>query len=96
MQKGLLKKTMVAVVLACAILFALNAAAGETVNIEGKVNDNYQIVASNGQVYDIADTDMGNSLAEMYVDAKVKVTGTLEKAEESQVIVVTDFTILEE
>jgi hypothetical protein len=88
MQKGRLRKTIVAVLLVGPILIAFNAQASHSVNIDGEDYDNYQIVDSNGQVYEITDTNIGNELAIKHIGEKVRVTGTIEKREAYQVIVV--------
>jgi hypothetical protein len=84
--------------LALAILLFLcpvvSALAG-TVSLVGEVNDNYQLVA-NGQVYEIADTPKGNELAENYISAKVKVTGTVEEINDMKTLTVTSFEVVPE
>ena len=79
------------IILVAAIVPAM---AGE-VTLIGQVNDNYQLVA-NGQVYEIADTPSGNELAENYIDAKVKVTGTIEEKSEMKTITVKKFELIPE
>ena len=61
----------------------------------GEVNDNYQIIAD-GQIYEIADTKEGNDLAENYVNAKVKVTGTIEESEDMKIITITSYQVISE
>ena len=34
----------------------------EEITIKGEVNDNYQIVTEDGQIYEVADTDKGNEV----------------------------------
>lgn len=69
-------------------------AAGE-VTLIGEVNDSYQLVAD-GQIYEIADTPKGNEMAENHINAKVKVTGTVEGQNDMKTITVTDFQVMSE
>lgn len=64
------------------------------ITLVGEVNDSYQIVDSNGEVYDIADTAEGNDLADQHIGEKVRVTGTIEQDEETKFILVTDYEML--
>jgi hypothetical protein len=73
---------------------AIPALAGE-VTLTGEVNDNYQLIAG-GQVYEIADTPKGNDLAENYISAKVKVTGSVENANDMKTLTVTAFEVVPE
>lgn len=76
------------------LLMAVPALAGD-VTLVGEVNDNYQLV-SNGQVYEIADTPKGNEMAENFISAKVKVTGTVEEKNEMKTITVASFEVVPE
>jgi hypothetical protein len=70
--------------------------ANEMVNIVGEVNDNYQLAVGKGQFYEIADTIKGNELAKRPIGEKVRVTETIEKYGDYQVIVVTSYQTLSE
>jgi Neuraminidase (sialidase) len=83
------------IVMAILLLLPLAAAAGST-TIEGEVNDSYQIVASDGQVYEVTDTTEGNDLVENHMGEKVKVTGTVEQDGDTKVITITTFQVIEE
>ena len=76
------------------LLMAVPALAGD-VTLVGEVNDNYQLV-SNGQIYEIADTPKGNEMAENFISAKVKVTGTVEEKNEMKTITVASFEVVPE
>ena len=89
-----LKMAMVLVMFFAVVCIPMVGLAAESVNIEGEVGDNYQIVANNGQIYEIADTTQGNDLAENHLGEKVKVTGTLEKDGDIQVITVMSFEMI--
>ena len=47
-----------------------------TITIVGEVNDQYQIVAKDGTIYEIADTEMGDEVLKL-VGSVVEVTGDL-------------------
>jgi len=76
------------------LFLAAPALAGEMTLI-GEVNDNYQLV-SDGQIYEIADTPKGNEMAENFISAKVKVTGSVEEKNEMKTITVVNFEVLPE
>ena len=79
------------------ILLALSTVAmASDVTIIGEVNDSYQIVAQDGKVYEVADTEKGNDLVENQIGQKVKVTGTLMEEGEYTVIFVKDYEVLAE
>jgi hypothetical protein len=90
------KNRIIGLALAIFLFFwmALPALAGQ-VTLVGEVNDNYQLVA-NGQIYEIADTPKGNDLAENYISAKVKVTGSVEDSNDMQTLTVVSFEVLPE
>jgi hypothetical protein len=84
---------VVATIILSTSLFSA-AWASETTLI-GEINDSYQVVAD-GQIYEIADTDKGNELAEMHMGAKAKVTGTVETSDGMMVINVASYEILDD
>lgn len=84
----------VLVLLVAAMMVPLAAMAAEPMTIQGEVNENYQIVDGSGQVYEVADTAEGNDLVENHIGEKAKVTGTIEKDQDIQIITVTSFKIL--
>lgn len=91
------RKTRIIGVALVILLFcgtAMPALAGQ-VTLVGEVNDNYQLVA-NGQIYEIADTPKGNDLAENYISAKVKVTGSVEEGNDMKTLTVTSFEVMPE
>ena len=67
----------------------------KSVTIVGIVNDSYQIVTDNDQVYEIAENEKGDELIEL-VDQKVKVKGTIEEDDGTKVITVTSYEVIEE
>jgi len=83
------------IVMTMLLSLPLAAVAGST-TIEGEVNDSYQVVASDGQVYEVTDTTEGNDLVENHIGEKVKVTGTVEQDGDVKVITITTFQVIEE
>ena len=80
----------------CVFSFMLifsNPVFAEEVTITGTINDTYQIVAENGTVYEVADTDMGNDLLN-HVGNKVEVTGEVIVEEGVKVINVKSYNVL--
>ena len=68
--------------------------AGNTVTIVGTVNAEYQIVDDNGTVYEIADNENGEEVAEL-VGRKVKVTGNLIDANGTPIITIALYEVIE-
>ena len=83
------------VLLSLALFLSSGLALAAEVEVVGEVNSNYQLDV-NGKIYDIADTEIGDELAENYVNAKVKVVGTLEEDEDMSVITVTSYKVIDE
>ena len=61
--------------------------------ITGTVNEDYQIVADDGQIYEVADTEKGEEVTDL-VGKKVKVTGTVEEEDGKKEITVTSYEII--
>jgi hypothetical protein len=88
-----MKQKLVIGILSIAFLVFLSAAAfSATVTIQGTVTDAYTIESSDGNVYDVADTDEGNALLE-HVGKQVQVTGDVD---DDDVLVVKSFKVMEE
>jgi len=60
---------------------------GEEITIKGEVNDNYQIVTEDGQIYEVADTDKGNEVVLQHIGKIVKISGTIEESDEGEKII---------
>ena len=75
-------------------LLAGMAAAADEVSITGTVNEDSQLVADSGTVYDIGDTEKGNEVMEL-VGKKVSVKGTVMEAEGTKIITITAFDVIE-
>ena len=96
MKHGKMKFMTVLITLVLISAFPLAAMASETVTIEGEVNDSFQIVAGDGQVYEVADTAQGTDLVENHIGEKAKVVGTIEQDQDVKIISITTFEILAE
>ena len=83
----------------CAIIIIAflsgTAISGETMTITGTVNEDYQIVADNDQIYEVADTEKGVEVTDL-VGKKVKVMGTVEEEDGKKVITVTSYEVIGE
>ncbi|MFC1812296.1 hypothetical protein ACFL03_06345 [Thermodesulfobacteriota bacterium] len=81
--------------LSLVLLFAGTAISME-VTVSGEINDEYQLIARDGTIYEIADTEAGNELV-THIGSVVEVVGTLQEDEEGvKIISVSSFKILEE
>ena len=76
------------------ILICSNPVFAGEITITGMINDTYQIVAENGTVYEVADTDMGNDLLN-HVGKTVEVIGAVVEEEGVKVFNVKSYKILE-
>ena len=68
----------------------------EQITITGEVNDNYQIVSSDGQIYEVADTEKGNEVVINLISQTVKVTGTVTEADGVKTIAITSYEVIGE
>ena len=76
------------------LVFSYMAFAGD-ITIVGEVNDTQQIAAE-GQIYEVANTPMGDDLVFNYIAVRVKVTGTVEEKEDMKIITVKSFNAVPE
>ena len=88
--------SLVLLVIMTMIAMPLAAVSSEQITIIGEVNESYQIVANDGQIYEVADTDAGIDLIDNQIGQKVKVTGTVEEENEIKTIAVEFYEILSE
>ena len=68
--------------------------AGSTVKITGIVNDDGLLVEDNGQIYEIADDEVGAQAME-YSGEKIAVEGMVEEEEGSRIIVIKSFKLVQ-
>ena len=76
-------------------MFTATALSAETVTFVAVVNDDFTLVDENGQVYLIAESDVGDELAEN-IGAKVSVKGQIEDSADGPIIHVESFEIMED
>ena len=65
------------------------------ITIVGEVNYLYQIMAD-GQIYEVANTIIGDKLVINHIAEKVEVTGTVEEKKEMKIITVKSFKVVPE
>ena len=63
--------------------------------IVGQVNYSYQILAD-GQIYEVANTSLGDDLVMNHIAKIVEVTGIVEEQEEMKIITVESFKVVPE
>ena len=97
MKKIFSSLSIVFAVLLVFSVFLSNPAIAEpvSVNIVGEINDEYQIVAKDGIIYEIADTELGHDLLK-HIGAVVEVTGDVEEEDGVKVLDVKSFEVKEE
>lgn len=66
-----------------------------TVTIVGEVNDQYQIVAKDGTIYEIAETKLGDEVLKL-IGTVVEVTGEVKEEDGAKVLYVKSFKPREE
>ena len=64
------------------------------VTIVGTVNGSFQIIGTDGTIYEVEDTDLGLEVLEM-VGTKVQVIALLEEDEDIKYLTITSYTVLE-
>jgi hypothetical protein len=75
-------------------IFAFPALADKA-TLVGEVNDNQEIVTE-GQVYTVGDSAVGDDLVRNYISQRVKVVGRIVETEDGKVIIVDSFEVVEE
>lgn len=70
-------------------------ALADKVTLVGEVNDNQEIVTE-GQIYIVGDSAVGDELALNYISQRVKVIGRIAEDEEGKIIIVESFEVVEE
>ncbi len=93
MRRGV-KKGLKAASISVLITFMFFSAAFGAVTLVGTVNEDYQIVADGGQIYEVAETEKGDEVVAL-IGKKVKVTGTIENDEGTKVMVVESYEVLQ-
>jgi len=70
-------------------------ALADKVTLVGEVNDNQEIVTE-GQIYRVGDSAVGDELVLNYISQRVKVVGRVIEDEEGKIIIVDSFEVVEE
>ena len=70
-------------------------ALADKVTLVGEVNDNQEIVTE-GQIYRVGDSAVGDELVLNYISQRVKVVGRIAEDEEGKIIIVESFEVVEE
>ena len=68
--------------------------AEDEVTLKGEVNDTGQLVAEDGVVYEIADTENGAAVVEL-AGQEVSVTGTVMEADGTKILTVTAYEVVQ-
>jgi hypothetical protein len=95
MKKNTKKIFLGILIVGLAVFLSGIAVAGSEVSISGVINEDGQLVDNSGMTYDIAESDEGNELMDM-TGQKVTVKGTVMEAEDTKIINVSSFQIIEE
>ena len=66
----------------------------EEVTIVCEVNDNYQIVGEDGQIYEVTVNEIGNEVVHKLISQIVKVTGTVKEEEGEKIITILSYEVL--
>lgn len=94
-MRKMLKVVMVCMlVLGFVAYFSGSAAAGKAVVIEGTLNEDLELVAEDGKIYEIGENDMAETLLS-HKGKRIKIKGNLDD-EYDDVIIVTSFDVLED
>jgi hypothetical protein len=68
----------------------------EEVTISCEVNDNYQLVCKDGQIYEVEVNEIGNEVVLRHISQMVKVTGTVKEEDGVKMITILSYELLEE
>ncbi len=83
--------TIIAVLLAVMVAAAA-ATEAPTVVLTGEINDIYQLVTEDGEIYEIGINEVGNELVDNQINEKVRVKGKISTAEDgARIITVESF-----
>ncbi len=71
------------------------AISGERLTITGAVNEDYEIVADDGDAYEVKSNQMGDEVVEL-VGKRVRVPGVVEEMGDSKMITITSYEVIGE
>ena len=83
------------VIISIVVWMFTSPALAEMVTLVGEVNDNQEIVTE-GQIYRVGDSAVGDDLALNYISQRVKVIGRIAEDDEGKIIIVESFEVLDE
>ena len=83
------------VIFSIVIWMFTSPALADKVTLVGEVNDNQEIVTE-GQIYRIGDSTVGDELALNYISQRVKVVGRVAEDDEGKIIIVESFEVVDE
>jgi hypothetical protein len=70
-----------------------SAVSGESLTTTGSINEDYQFVADDGQIYIVAEPDKIEQSDEI-IGKKVKVTASVEENEDMKIITITSYEVI--
>jgi len=71
------------------------AISGERLTITGTVNEDYEIVADDGDTYEVKSDEMGDEVVEL-MGKRVRVTGVVEEMGDFKMITITSYEVIGE
>ena len=83
------------VIFSIVIWMFTSPALADKVTLVGEVNDNQEIVTE-GQIYRIGDSTVGDELVLNYISQRVKVVGRVAEDDEGKIIIVESFEVVDE
>ena len=83
------------VIFSIVIWMFTSPALADKVTLVGEVNDNQEIVTE-GQIYRIGESTVGDELALNYISQRVKVVGRVAEDDEGKIIIVESFEVVDE
>lgn len=98
MELSSIKKSIICLIIFIAFILSvlsLSHAQSQAITLVGEINDTGQLVAE-GDIFDIAPTDLGDDLVQNYISIKVKVECTVREGEELKIITVKSFQVVDE
>lgn len=77
------------------LIFLAGAAIAAEITLIGEINDTQQLVADN-QIYDVGPGELGDYLVTKLISQKVKVVGEVVERDGTKIIIVKNYTVVEE
>lgn len=77
------------------VLLSGTTTSGNIKMITGRVNDNYQIIADDGNIYEVEGNAKGDEVVDL-VGKRVRATGTVDETEDGRVISISSYEVIGE